>query len=86
VGTILGGGAGRGAFLEACTPGYYNNEGRMDDRTAASFPYGAGPVSFIALLKQWREAGDFAGLELDGAPVRAADGAPKNRRIADHDC
>ncbi len=73
--TILEGGAGRRAFLEACTPGYYNNEGRMDDRTASSFPYGGGPVSFIALLKQWRERGDFAGLELDGAPVRAADGA-----------
>ena len=74
--TIRDGGAERRAFLETCTPGYYNNEGRMNDATALSFPYGAGPVAFIDLLRQWRMAGDFAGLELDGNAVRAADGAP----------
>ena len=64
--TILRGGKGRRAFLESCTPGYYNNEGKMSDTTALSFPYGPGPIAFIDLLRQWREAGDFAGLELDG--------------------
>ncbi|MBC7668568.1 MAG: NAD(P)/FAD-dependent oxidoreductase [Gemmatimonadaceae bacterium] len=57
--------------LETCTPGYYNNEGRPSMETARALPHGAGPVMFIDMLRQWRESGDFAGLELDGAPVRA---------------
>jgi cyclohexanone monooxygenase len=52
-------------FLEACTPGYYNNEGRPADRTVRNGSYGAGSPAFIRLLEQWREAGDLAGLELD---------------------
>ena len=68
--TILEQGHRRRQFLESCTPGYYNNEGRFSDATAQSFPYGAGPVAFIDLLRQWREGGDFVGLELDGVPVR----------------
>ncbi len=71
--TIVEGGAARRAFLESCTPGYYNNEGRFDDATALSFPFGPGPVAFIELLRRWREAGDFAGLELDGREITAAD-------------
>ena len=51
----------------------------MNDATALSFPYGGGPVAFIALLRQLRDAGDFAGLELDGTAVRAADGARGTR-------
>ena len=65
--TILKLGEGRRQFLESCTPGYYNNEGRgMSEAVARSFPYGPGPVAFIELLTKWREEGDFAGLELDG--------------------
>ena len=67
--TILAQGEGRRRFLESCTPGYYNNEGRLSEANAQSFPYGAGPVAFIDLLRQWRENGDFVGLELDGAPA-----------------
>jgi cation diffusion facilitator CzcD-associated flavoprotein CzcO len=52
------------AFLESCTPGYYNNEGRPGERSARNTPYGAGPVAFIALLDQWRSDGTLAGLEL----------------------
>ena len=69
--TILKMGEGRRQFLEACTPGYYNNEGGgMSQAMARSFPYGPGPVAFIELLTKWRDEGDFAGLELDGKPVR----------------
>ncbi len=57
--------------LATCTPGYYNNEGRPSAAGALSLPYGAGPVAFIQLLRQWREDGDFAGLELDGARAPA---------------
>jgi cyclohexanone monooxygenase len=52
------------AFLEACTPGYYNNEGRPAERSVRNSSFGAGPVAFIKVLEQWRSAGDLAGLEL----------------------
>ena len=57
-------------FLETCTPGYYNGEGNVSLQVAQSLPYGAGPVAFIELLQQWRDGGDFAGLEIDGAHAR----------------
>ena len=50
-------------FLEACTPGYYNNEGRPGDRTARNGSYGAGAIKFIEVLEQWRQEGSLAGLE-----------------------
>ena len=51
-------------FLEECTPGYYNNEGKPGERSGQNGPYGAGPVAFVKLLEEWRAAGDLAGLEL----------------------
>ena len=51
-------------FLEACTPGYYNNEGRPADRSVRNGWYGAGSPAFIKLLEEWRARGDLAGLEL----------------------
>ena len=51
-------------FLEACTPGYYNNEGQVVKRKAQNAFYGKGPVEFFAILDQWRRAGDLDGLEL----------------------
>jgi hypothetical protein len=52
------------AFLEACTPGYYNNEGRPAERSVRNSSFGAGPVAFVKVLADWRAAGDLAGLEL----------------------
>lgn len=51
-------------FLEACTPGYYNNEGRPVERSVRNTSYGAGPVAFTKVLEEWRAAGTLAGLEL----------------------
>jgi cyclohexanone monooxygenase len=51
-------------FLEACTPGYYNNEGRPADRTVRNGSYGAGSPAFIRVLEQWRHADRMDGLEL----------------------
>ena len=68
--TIVAHGDGRIKFLEACTPGYYNNEGKVSAQVAQSLPYGPGPVAFIALLRQWRDGNDLAGLEIDGAHAR----------------
>ncbi len=68
--TIVATSGERLKFLETCTPGYYNGEGNVSPQVAQSLPYGAGPVAFIELLRQWRAGGDFAGLERDGAHAR----------------
>ncbi len=49
-------------FYMECTPGYYNNEGKVG--AAGGFfssLYGAGPLAFFALLEEWRADGTFAG-------------------------
>jgi cyclohexanone monooxygenase len=45
-------------FRQACTPGYYNGEGRAggNDGLFAGL-YGPGPVAFFALIKAWRDGG-----------------------------
>jgi cyclohexanone monooxygenase len=52
------------AFLESCTPGYYNNEGRPAERSGRNGFYGGGNIAFIKLLEQWRADGNLEGLEL----------------------
>jgi cation diffusion facilitator CzcD-associated flavoprotein CzcO len=50
-------------FLEACTPGYYNNEGRPEKGFGlAGELYGGGPVEFHDLIRKWREDGEMKGL------------------------
>jgi cyclohexanone monooxygenase len=51
-------------FLEACTPGYYNNEGRPAQRSVRNGSYGGGSPAFIRLLEDWRRRGDLPGLEV----------------------
>ena len=51
-------------FLAACTPGYYNNEGKPDARTERNNQFWRGPMVFIRLLDEWRKAGTLPGLEL----------------------
>ena len=57
---------GNDAFFEACTPGYYNNEGRVSERrgTLNGEAYAPGVNKFNALLAEWRESGELPGLEL----------------------
>ncbi|MBN9531830.1 MAG: NAD(P)/FAD-dependent oxidoreductase [Alphaproteobacteria bacterium] len=52
-------------FLEACTPGYYNNEGGKRPGSLAGETYGPGINAFNALLAEWRADGSMKGLELD---------------------
>jgi cyclohexanone monooxygenase len=54
------------AFFDACTPGYYNNEGKLAERGGGlnGESYAPGANAFNALLAKWRESGDLAGLEL----------------------
>jgi cyclohexanone monooxygenase len=52
-------------FFEACTPGYYNNEGRLSESGGLfSSVYGGGSEAFFGILRDWREAGGMEGVEL----------------------
>ena len=60
--------AGSVRFLEACTPGYYNNEGQPNSvLVRQNGSYGPGIVAFARLLEDWRNDGSLAGLELERA-------------------
>ncbi|MFT3804217.1 MAG: NAD(P)/FAD-dependent oxidoreductase [Burkholderiaceae bacterium] len=64
VDTIVRLAATRRPFLEACTPGYYNNEGNASNlRSARNSPYWRGPMAYIRLLDRWRRDGSMPGLE-----------------------
>jgi cyclohexanone monooxygenase len=54
------------AFQEACTPGYYNNEGLLEkaEGSLVAEVYAPGINAFNALLAAWRAAGSLDGLEL----------------------
>ncbi|HQD84537.1 MAG TPA: hypothetical protein PK929_15900, partial [Quisquiliibacterium sp.] len=54
----------RQPFLNECTPGYYNNEGKPNERTARNSQFWRGPMVFIRLLDAWRKEGSLQGLEL----------------------
>ena len=51
-------------FQESCTPGYYNNEGQPGGQAFLGSTYGKGPMAFFRILAEWRENGEFSGLEL----------------------
>jgi cyclohexanone monooxygenase len=52
-------------FLAACTPGYYNNEGKADDRQGLGAEmYGGGSVEFFEVIRKWRAERMLADLEL----------------------
>ena len=50
-------------FQENCTPGYYNNEGKIN-QTPQNNTYGGGPIEFFSILKNWRSKGNLKGLEI----------------------
>jgi len=52
------------AFDQACTPGYYNNEGGGGIRSTLGDFYSPGFYAFDDLLKEWRDKGDLDGLVL----------------------
>ncbi|MEO8605818.1 MAG: NAD(P)/FAD-dependent oxidoreductase [bacterium] len=51
-------------FLENCTPGYYNNEGKPGERSGQNGFYGGGSEEFFRILRDWRSAGELRGMEL----------------------
>jgi cyclohexanone monooxygenase len=52
-------------FQNACTPGYYNNEGGERSGGLNGQTYTPGINRFNALLAEWRDRGDLDGLEFD---------------------
>ncbi len=52
-------------FYAECTPGYYNNEGKLDASNGFfAGTYGAGPIRFFRILDDWRSTGRLEGVEL----------------------
>ena len=49
---------------KACTPGYYNREGRVDHRTQQGSFFIGGPTEYADILKAWRVEGTLDGLDL----------------------
>ena len=57
---------GGSRFYAECTPGYYNSEGKQGNAQGFfSEMHGAGPIKFYEILREWREAGDLDGLDLN---------------------
>jgi len=52
-------------YLNTCTPGYYNGEGRQDTNGFLDAQYPHGAVAFRELLERWREKGDLEGLIIE---------------------
>ena len=51
------------AFQEACTPGYYNNEGQANPTSRQNSAYGKGPNRYFKKMQAWRDEGLLRGLE-----------------------
>jgi cyclohexanone monooxygenase len=64
---LLLSGAGRGGGVLGspdCTPGYYNNEGQPRGEGAQlAVGYPQGPMAFFRYLDEWRNSGEFDGIE-----------------------
>ena len=49
------------SFQEACTPGYYNNEGKPNTNPQNN-SYGGGALEYFKLLDGWRKSNKLQGL------------------------
>jgi cation diffusion facilitator CzcD-associated flavoprotein CzcO len=56
--------ASRQDFHYECTPGYYNNEGHLDEGPGfVGGLYEGGPIEFHELIRKWRSDGELKGLK-----------------------
>jgi cyclohexanone monooxygenase len=51
-------------FLASCTPGYYNDEGKVAERSKLNAWYGGGSPEFFGMMAAWRESGDMPGMDV----------------------
>jgi len=49
-------------YLDVCTPGYYNAEGKHDGQGFLEAQYPHGPVAFYEMLDAWRNQDELDGL------------------------
>jgi cyclohexanone monooxygenase len=64
VDTIVNASIANIGFLERCTPGYYNNEGKPNgELIRQNGAYAPGIMAFSRVLDEWREEGSHAGME-----------------------
>jgi len=59
----------RKAFLEACTPGYFNHEGAARPEFELNIPFGGGPHEYLDIVARAREGGFVDVLEFGEAKV-----------------
>ena len=64
VDTVIGRSALVAERRKACTPGYYNREGRVDHRTQQGSFFIGGPTEYADILNAWRVEGTLDGLDL----------------------
>ena len=62
INTIISKARNMQSFQEACTPGYYNNEGKPNTNPANN-TYGGGALEYFKLLKDWRKSNKLQGLK-----------------------
>lgn len=55
-------------FQQQCTPSYINNEGKLAPGSTQNSSYGLPSYIFHQMLADWRESGDFPGMEIAGNP------------------
>jgi cyclohexanone monooxygenase len=63
VGEVLAGAPARRAFLDSCTPSYFNYEGQPPKSVESNQPYPGGAIKYLGLLEEQRAAGAMANLE-----------------------
>jgi len=61
---IIAGRGPRRAFLESCTPSYYNQEGKETPATSLNDIYAAGSAAFFKILEEWRTENTLRGLDV----------------------
>jgi len=54
----------RRAFLESCTPGYFNYEGSRPEGLELNEPFGGGALAYLEILERFRADATLPGLEL----------------------
>jgi cyclohexanone monooxygenase len=70
VGEIIDAAKGRRAFLDKCTPGYYNFEGKTSQSFGLNEFYLGPPLEYIARLARWQGEGGFPYMEVTREGIR----------------
>ncbi|UXA07306.1 NAD(P)/FAD-dependent oxidoreductase [Mycobacterium sp. SMC-2] len=71
VDTVVGRSAASAERARTCTPGYYNREGKADNKTRQGSFFFGGPTEYADLLRSWRADG-----ELEGYLIRRREAGP----------